>query len=108
MRAVWNGVVIAESDATIVVEGNHYFPRESVRDEFLNDTETRSVCPWKGVASYQSVTVDGVCAPEAAWHDPKPWPLARRVRGRVAFWRGVTVERSPPAVPGEPSTGRDA
>jgi len=108
MRAVWNGVVVAESDATVVVEGNHYFPRESVRAEFLTDTPTRSVCPWKGVARYQTVTVDGVCAPDAAWYYPKPWPLARRIRGRVAFWQGVAVEPSALGAPGEPSTGRYA
>jgi len=95
MRAVWNGVAVADSDDTIVVEGNHYFPRDGVRDEFLTATATRTLCPWKGVARYETVTVNGVSVPDGAWHYPKPWPLARRVRGRVAFWGGVRVEPCP-------------
>jgi uncharacterized protein (DUF427 family) len=106
MRATWNGAVVAESDETIVVEGNHYFPRESVNPEFLTDSSTRSVCPWKGVARYQTVTVAGVSAPDGAWHYPKPWPLARKLRGRVAFWHGIIVEPAPRAAPRDPAPGR--
>ncbi len=92
IRAVWNGQVIAESDDTVVVEGNHYFPAESLRPEFFSDSRTRSVCPWKGVASYYTVTVDGVANPDAAWSYPHPTPLARKVKNRVAFWHGVDVQ----------------
>jgi uncharacterized protein (DUF427 family) len=106
MRAMWNGVVIAESDHTVIVEGNHYFPIESLDATYLADSATRSLCPWKGVAHYQTVTVDGVSAPDAAWFYPRPSPLARKVKGRVAFWRGVTVEASPTGAVDQP-TGRD-
>lgn len=95
MQAVFQGVVIAESDDTIVVEGNHYFPEESLNREFLTSTGTHTICPWKGLASYYSIDVDGVTSPDAAWYYPKPSPLARRVKGRVAFWRGVAVRRAP-------------
>ncbi len=95
MRAMWNGVAIAESDDTVVVEGNHYFPVDSLDATFLVDSASRSLCPWKGVAHYRTVTVDGVSATDAAWFYPRPVPLARKVKGRVAFWRGVTVEASP-------------
>lgn len=91
MRAVWNGAVIAASDATIVIEGNHYFPRESVRDEYLRPSAMVSVCPWKGVARYYAVEVEGVRNSNAAWSYPHPWPWIRRIRGHVAFWRGVEV-----------------
>ena len=84
--------LIAESDDTVVVEGNHYFPAESVRREFLTDSSTHTVCPWKGRASYHTVTVDGVSAQDAAWYYPHPTPLARQVKDRVAFWRGVQVD----------------
>ncbi len=106
MRAMWNGVVIAESDDTLVVEGLHYFPVASLHSEHLSDSATRSVCPWKGVAHYKTVTVAGVTAPDAAWFYPRPFPLARRVGGRIAFWHGVQVEPSP-AGAAERSTGRD-
>jgi len=95
MRAVWNGVVIAESDDTIVVEGNHYFPVTSVDERYLTPSGSSSLCPWKGVARYQTVTVDGMSSPDGAWYYPKPFPLARKVKGRMAFWHGVTVEPSP-------------
>ena len=97
VRATWNGTVIAESDDTVVVEGNHYFPRSSITAGSLLDSSTRSLCPWKGVARYHSVQVDGVVAVDAAWYYPHPSPFARRVKGRVAFWNGVVVETVPPS-----------
>jgi uncharacterized protein (DUF427 family) len=91
MRATWNGAVLAESDDTVVVEGNHYFPADSVRREYLADSENHTVCPWKGQASYYHVTVDGKTNADAAWYYPTTLPKAEHVRGRVAFWRGVEV-----------------
>ncbi|HEY6796895.1 MAG TPA: DUF427 domain-containing protein [Kineosporiaceae bacterium] len=90
-KAVWNGTVIAESDDTVVVEGNHYFPRASLRDDVLVESETRTVCPWKGVASYHSLRLDGVTSTDAVWYYPDPKPAAEQVRGRVAFWKDVSV-----------------
>jgi len=92
MRAVWNGVVIAESDDSVRVEGNHYFPPESVRGEYLRDSPTRTLCPWKGVAHYKTLAVEGMMLHDGAWLYPHPTPLARKLKGRVAFWRGVTIE----------------
>lgn len=92
MKATWNGRVIAESDDTVVVEGNHYFPPESVDDSVLRPSDTHSVCPWKGTASYWTLEVDGRTNPDAAWYYPEPKDAAAQIRGRVAFWRGVTVE----------------
>jgi uncharacterized protein (DUF427 family) len=89
--ATWNGTVIAESDDTVVVEGNHYFPIESVRDGVLKDSATTSVCPWKGTASYYSVEVNGQTNADAAWYYPAPKDAAKQILGRVAFWKGVTV-----------------
>lgn len=91
MQAVWNDTVIAESADTVVVEGNHYFPRDSVGAEFLAESETHTVCPWKGTASYLSVVVDGETNTDAAWYYPQPKDAAAEIRDRVAFWRGVTV-----------------
>jgi len=91
VRAIWNGAVIAESDATVVVEGNHYFPAESVRPEFLRDSPKTSACPWKGMASYKSLVVGGAENPDAAWYYPTPKDAARQITGHYAFWRGVTV-----------------
>lgn len=90
-KAIWNGQVIAESDDAVVVEGNHYFPADSVNSEFLVDSGTHSVCPWKGVASYYSLQVGDKQNPDAAWYYPHPSPLAGKVRDRVAFWRGVQI-----------------
>ena len=90
-KATWNGVVIAESDDTVVVEGNHYFPRESVRAELLRDSDTHTVCPWKGTASYQSLEVDGQVNPDAVWYYPQPKEAAKQITDRVAFWHGVEV-----------------
>ncbi|EYR63812.1 hypothetical protein N866_18110 [Actinotalea ferrariae CF5-4] len=92
MRAVWNGTVIAESEDTVVVEGNHYFPAQSVDPAVLRPSGTRTVCSWKGTASYWTLEVDGRTNPDAAWYYPEPKPDAEHVRDRVAFWRGVTVE----------------
>lgn len=91
VRATWNGQVIAESDDTVVVEGNHYFPRDAVRDDVLVDSDTTSVCPWKGTASYYSVVVDGQQNTDAAWYYPTPKDAAAEITGRVAFWKGVQV-----------------
>jgi len=91
MRATWNGTVIAESDDTVVVEGNHYFPLESVRQELLRPSGSTTFCPWKGHASYHSLEVDGEVLEDAVWYYPEPYLPARRIRGRVAFWRGVEV-----------------
>lgn len=91
MRAIWNGVTIAESDDTVVVEGNHYFPLESIRRELFSPTETHTICPWKGTASYYDVTVDGEKNADAAWFYPEPKEAAKEITDRVAFWRGVEV-----------------
>lgn len=89
--ASWNGHIIAESDDAVVVEGNHYFPIESVHQHYLRPSETTTVCPWKGKASYYSLHVDGEDNPDAAWYYPAPKPEAARIEGHVAFWRGVQV-----------------
>ena len=91
VKAIWNGKVIAESDATVVVEGNHYFPRASVKAEYLIDSPTRSTCPWKGVASYYSVSMDGQVNADAAWYYPDPSSAASEIKDHIAFWRGVAV-----------------
>jgi len=90
-RATWNGVTIAESDDTVIVEGNHYFPVSSVRGDILRPSSTHTVCPWKGTASYWSIEVNGQTNPDAAWYYPEPKEAAAQVRDRVAFWRGVEV-----------------
>ena len=92
IRAVWNGEVLAESAETVQLEGNHYFPRESVRQEFLSDSTTTTVCPWKGTAHYYTVTVDGQANPDAVWYYPNPSPRAQQIANHVAFWKGVKVE----------------
>ena len=91
-RATWNGAVIAESGDTVVVEGNHYFPRESVRPEYLRESAHHTVCPWKGTASYYHLEVEGKHNPDAVWYYPEPKDAAREIAGRIAFWKGVTVE----------------
>ncbi len=103
MQATWNGVVIAESDDTVVVEGNHYFPRDSIHEQFLVPTHNRTSCPWKGNASYFTLSVEGKENRDAAWYYPSPMPAARRVTGRVAFFKGVKVR--PVAVAEGPSSG---
>ncbi|HEX5705731.1 MAG TPA: DUF427 domain-containing protein [Pyrinomonadaceae bacterium] len=92
MKAVWKGKVLAESDETVVVEGNHYFPAESVRREYFSESATHTTCPWKGVASYYDVVVDGEPNRDAAWFYPAPKDAAAQIKDHVAFWRGVVVE----------------
>ena len=91
MKAVWNDQVIAESDDTVVVEGNHYFPATSIKSEFFSKTETTTSCPWKGMASYYSVTVNGKTNTDCAWYYPVPSKEAEKIKDRVAFWNGVQV-----------------
>jgi len=93
-RAVWNGAVIAESDRTRVVEGNHYFPPESVRRDHLRESATHTTCPWKGNASYYDVVVGNEVNRDAAWYYPETKEAANDIRGYIAFWRGVSVETS--------------
>jgi uncharacterized protein (DUF427 family) len=92
MRAIWNGTVIAESDDTVVVENNHYFPRASLNDDVVRPSSTTSVCPWKGTASYYSLEIDGRTNTDAVWYYPEPKDAAKQITDRVAFWKGVTVE----------------
>ncbi len=92
MKAVWNGTTVAASDETVVVEGNHYFPLGAVRQEYLRESATRTVCPWKGTASYYTIEIDGARNEDAAWFYPEPKPAAAAIRDRVAFWKGVAVE----------------
>lgn len=89
--ATFNGSVIAESDRTVIVEGNHYFPREDVNAEFLGDSDATSVCPWKGTASYYDVTVDGSTSSGAAWYYPTPKDAAAEITDFIAFWKDVQV-----------------
>ena len=92
MKAIWRGTVLAESDNTTVVEGNHYFPPESVKREYLKESDTHTTCPWKGLASYYSAEVGGEVNRDAAWTYPHPKPAAKEIKDYVAFWRGVRVE----------------
>ena len=92
-KAVWNGQVVAESDQTVVVEGNHYFPPDSINLEFLRDSDEHTRCPWKGVASYYDVVVDGETSRGGAWFYPDPSRAAKKIKNHVAFWRGVRVEQ---------------
>ena len=89
--ATWNDTVIARSDATIVVEGNHYFPPDSVDMSLLEDSQTQTTCPWKGVASYKTIVVGGDRNPDAAWYYPSPKEKAAEIKGYYAFWKGVKV-----------------
>ena len=92
-KAVWNGQVVAESDQTVVVEGNHYFPPDSINLEFLRDSDDHTRCPWKGVASYYDVVVDGEVSRGGAWFYPDPSRAAKKIKNHIAFWRGVRVEQ---------------
>ena len=92
-RAIWNGKVIAETEKYETVEGNVYFPPDSVHRELLQPSDTHTVCPWKGTASYYTVVVDGQENRDAAWYYPDPKPAAANIKDHVAFWHGVTVER---------------
>ena len=91
-RAIWKGKVIADSIDTVVVEGNHYFPLDSINQDYLQPSSTHSICPWKGEASYYSISVDGEVNTDAAWYYPTPRDAAGEIKDRVAFWKGVTVE----------------
>jgi uncharacterized protein (DUF427 family) len=91
-KAIWNGSVLAESDETVVVEGNHYFPPGSLRREHFKPSDTHTVCGWKGTASYYHVEAGGKTNADAAWYYPDPLPAARNIAGYVAFWKGVMVE----------------
>lgn len=93
VRAVWNGVVLAEAAETVQLEGNDYFPSASVRREFLDDSPTTTVCPWKGTAHYYTVTVGDQVNPDAAWYYPSPSARAQQIADHVAFWKGVRIER---------------
>ena len=90
--ATWNGAVIAKSDATIVVEGNHYFPRDSLVSNYFKESPTHTTCSWKGVASYYTIDVNGQSNQDAAWFYPAPKDAARNITGYVAFWKGVIVQ----------------
>lgn len=92
MRAVWRDAVLAESDDTVLVEGNHYFPPDSIRGEYFRPSDTHTTCPWKGVASYYDVAVGAEVNRDAAWYYPEPKDAAARIKGHVAFWKGVKVE----------------
>ncbi len=93
MKAIWNDTVIAESDKTIQIEGNHYFPSDKIKKEYFKESDTHTVCPWKGKASYYTLEVDGEVNKDAAWYYPEAKPAAREIEGHVAFWKGVTVEK---------------
>ena len=92
MKAIWNDKIIAESNTTEVVEGNHYFPINSVKKEYLKESETTSVCPWKGTASYYTLEVDGKTNKDAAWYYPEPKEAAKQIKNHIAFWKQVSVE----------------
>ncbi|MDJ0713086.1 MAG: DUF427 domain-containing protein [Prochloraceae cyanobacterium] len=91
-RAIWNGAVLAESDKCEVVEGNQYFPKDSINSEYFQESNTHTSCPWKGQASYYTIVVDGKENKDAAWYYPNPKDKAQNIKDHVAFWRGVTVE----------------
>lgn len=91
MKAIWKGTVLADSDDTVVVEGNHYFPASAVKPQHLLSSNTKTMCSWKGEASYYTVFVDGDANPDAAWFYPEPKEAAAQIKGRIAFWKGVQV-----------------
>lgn len=91
-RAVWNGQILAESDKTVVVEGNHYFPPDAIKKEFFQPSSTHTTCGWKGEASYYTISVDGKENKDAAWYYPTPKDAANNIKGYIAFWKGVKVE----------------
>ena len=90
-KAMWKGKVLADSDRTVMVEGNHYFPPETVNREYFSESESHTVCPWKGVASYYNIQMNGNLNYDAAWYYPHPSEAARSIKGFIAFWRGVEV-----------------
>ena len=91
MKAIWNNTVIAESDDTVLVEGNHYFPASALKREFTTFSNHRTGCAWKGQASYYSLLINGELSPDAVWYYPEPSEAAKEIKGRVAFWKGVVV-----------------
>jgi len=91
MKAIWENVILAESNATIVVEGNHYFPPDSMNKDYFKDSNTQTTCPWKGLASYYNIVVDGKVNQDAAWYYPDPKSAAGNIKNYVAFWKGVKV-----------------
>lgn len=93
MKAIWNGQVLAESDDTIIIEGNHYFPSDSINKQYFQESDTNTICPWKGTAVYLDVNIDGNINSDAAWYYPQASQLAKGIEGRVAFWRGVEVAK---------------
>lgn len=93
MKAIWNGQVIAESDDTVIVENNHYFPADSLNKEFFKQSDNKTSCPWKGVASYFSIEVDGQTNQDAAWYYPTPSDAAKPLKDRIAFWKGIEVSK---------------
>ncbi len=99
LRATWNGVVLAETSRTVRLEGNHYFPPDSLNREYFLDSPTRTLCPWKGMASYYTLDAGGAVNPDAAWYYRHPNPIAWRIKNHVAFWNEVQIEgdREPPA-----------
>jgi uncharacterized protein (DUF427 family) len=92
MKATWHGATLAESDGTVVVEDNHYFPAASIRREYFSESDTHTTCPWKGEASYYDISVNGETNKDAAWYYPEPKQAAANIKNRVAFWKGVVVE----------------
>lgn len=91
MKAIWNSTVLAESDYIVTVEGYKYFPKDSIKSEYFKESDSATLCPWKGKASYFLVTVNGKTNPNCAWHYPKPSLLAKKIKYRVAFWHGVEI-----------------
>lgn len=91
MKAIWNNRIIAESNDTIVIEGNHYFPADSIKKKYFRPSSTHTVCPWKGTAAYHDVAVDGKINQDAAWYYPEPTEQAKAIKGRLAFWKGIQV-----------------
>ncbi len=91
MKAIWNDTIIAQSDNTVVVEGNHYFPHDSINKEFFKTSTTHTVCPWKGQAHYYTVSINGQENVDAAWYYPKVSELAKGIKNYVAFWKGVEI-----------------
>lgn len=91
-QAIWNGVVLAESSKTELVEGNHYFPLETIKQEYFEESNLKTICPWKGEANYYSLVVDGKINKDAAWYYPQPKDAASNIKDHVAFWKGVTIK----------------
>lgn len=93
MKAIWNNQIIADSKNTVVLEGNHYFPQDSLKKEYFKPSDTHSTCPWKGRASYFTLEINGKINEDAAWYYPAPKEAAKEIKDHVAFWKGVKVER---------------